>query len=156
MIVALLGGVSAGQILRVQAVTLASALVAGSLGSTIALWREKTFQALAMTVLVVGLWLAAWEIVAAGVAGRHMARDSRRIVGDRDEPLAGRSGGGATQFCLAPLADRLADPVVLVPGHGVLLSLAAQPRGHVHGAGLESAARSAAAHEPRSERRLGR
>src|SRR3990170_7125863 len=49
MLVALLGGVSTSQILRIEVVTLASALVAGSLGSTIALWREKTFQALAMT-----------------------------------------------------------------------------------------------------------
>ncbi len=65
MIIALLGGVSTGQILRVQAVTLASALAAGSLGSTIALWREKTFQALAMTALVLVLWLLGWEIVAA-------------------------------------------------------------------------------------------
>lgn len=64
-IVALLGGVSIGQIVRVQAVTLASALAAGSLGSTIALWREKTFQALAMTILVLVLWLLGWEIVAA-------------------------------------------------------------------------------------------
>ncbi len=68
MIVALLGGVSSPQIFRVQAVTLASALAAGSLGSTIALWREKTFQALAMTALVVVLWLLAWEIVAAAGA----------------------------------------------------------------------------------------
>jgi ABC-type transport system involved in multi-copper enzyme maturation permease subunit len=65
MIVSLLGGVSNGQIVRVLSVTLASALVAGSLGSTIALWREKTFQALAMTLLVLVLWLIAWEIIAA-------------------------------------------------------------------------------------------
>lgn len=68
-IVALLGGVSTGQIMRVQAVTLTSALVAGSLGSTVALWREKTFQALAMTALVLVLWLVGWEIVAAGAVG---------------------------------------------------------------------------------------
>jgi ABC-type transport system involved in multi-copper enzyme maturation permease subunit len=65
MIIALLGGISGEQILRVQAVTLASALVAGSLGSIIALWREKTFQALAMTLLVLVLWLLGWEIVGA-------------------------------------------------------------------------------------------
>jgi ABC-type transport system involved in multi-copper enzyme maturation permease subunit len=70
MIIALLGGVSTGQIVRVQAVTLVSALAAGSLGSTIALWREKTFQSLAMTLLVIVLWLIGWEIVAAG-AGAH-------------------------------------------------------------------------------------
>jgi ABC-type Na+ efflux pump permease subunit len=68
MIIALLGGVSNGQILRVQAVTLASALLAGSLGSTIALWREKTFQALAMTALLIVLWLLAWEIIAVAAA----------------------------------------------------------------------------------------
>jgi ABC-type transport system involved in multi-copper enzyme maturation permease subunit len=64
-ILAILGGISTGQIFRVQAVTLASALVAGSLGSTFALWREKTFQALAMTALALMLWLIGWEIVAA-------------------------------------------------------------------------------------------
>ena len=58
------------QILRIEAVTLASALVAGSLGSTIALWREKTFQALAMTALVLVLWLVGWEIVAAAAPER--------------------------------------------------------------------------------------
>src|SRR3954453_1053749 len=64
-IIALLGGVSTGQIFRVEAVTLASAFFAGSLGSTIALWREKTFQALAMTALILVLWLLCVEIVAA-------------------------------------------------------------------------------------------
>jgi ABC-type transport system involved in multi-copper enzyme maturation permease subunit len=69
MLSALLGGVSFDQIARVFAVTLASVLVCGSLGSTLALWREKTFQALAMTVLVLGLWLAAGRIVATGWLG---------------------------------------------------------------------------------------
>ncbi len=69
MICALLGGVSFGQIARAFAVTLASALACGSLGSTLALWREKTFQALAMTVLALVLWLAVWEIVALGAFG---------------------------------------------------------------------------------------
>lgn len=65
MILSLLGGISREQIFRVEAVTLASALVAGSLGSMIALWREKTFQALAMTLLILVLWLLGWEIIAA-------------------------------------------------------------------------------------------
>ena len=67
MLTALLGGVSFHQIFNVFAVTLISAIAAGSLGSTIALWREKTFQTLALTALVLGI-LAAWEVlVAAGV-----------------------------------------------------------------------------------------
>src|SRR5262249_56507053 len=50
------------------AVTLATMLAAGSLGSTIALARDKTFQALAMTALVLVIWIGAWEAVYA-VAG---------------------------------------------------------------------------------------
>jgi ABC-type transport system involved in multi-copper enzyme maturation permease subunit len=64
MLLTLLGGVSFEQIGRVFAVTLASALAAGSLGSTLALWREKTFQTLAMTALAIVLWLAACEAAA--------------------------------------------------------------------------------------------
>ncbi len=69
LILSLLGGVSGAQIFRGQLVTLAAALAAGSLGSIFALKREKTFQALAMSTLVLVLWLAGWEIVAAGAAG---------------------------------------------------------------------------------------
>jgi len=65
----LLGGVSPAQIARVFAVTLVSVLACGSLGSTLALWREKTFQALAMTVLMLVSWLAVWEIVGSGLLG---------------------------------------------------------------------------------------
>jgi hypothetical protein len=71
MAVTLLGGVSTGQILRIEAVTLASALRAGSLGSTIALWREKTYQSLAITALVLVLWFVGWELVAAGAFGER-------------------------------------------------------------------------------------
>lgn len=63
MLLTLLGGVSFEQIGRVFAVTFASAIAAGSLGSTFALWREKTFQTLAMTALSLVLWLAACEAV---------------------------------------------------------------------------------------------
>ncbi len=73
MIAALLGGVSTGQIARVLAVTVACVAACGSLGSTLALWREKTFQALAMTVLALVLWLAVGEIVAAGFLGNSLA-----------------------------------------------------------------------------------
>ena len=65
MVLALLGGVSHGQIARIFGVTLAAAAAAGSLGSTIALWREKTFQTLAMTALALMLWLLAGEALAA-------------------------------------------------------------------------------------------
>ncbi|HQU45057.1 MAG: hypothetical protein B7Z73_06120 [Planctomycetia bacterium 21-64-5] len=68
MLLTLLGGVSFEQIGRVFAVTLASAVAAGSLGSTFALWREKTFQTLAMTALSLVLWLAACEVAVQAAA----------------------------------------------------------------------------------------
>jgi len=71
MLLLLFGGVSPVQIASVEAVTLATALVAGSLGSTIALWRDKTFQSLALVTLVVVLWFTLGEIVASGVLGSH-------------------------------------------------------------------------------------
>lgn len=67
MLAALLGGVSFGQIARVFAVTAATALAAGAVGSTMALWRDKTFQALALSAVVLVAWLGAGEAVAAGV-----------------------------------------------------------------------------------------
>ena len=59
----LVGGVNVEQIIGAFAVTIASALAAGSLGSTIALWREKTFQALAMTALAIVAWFAICEVL---------------------------------------------------------------------------------------------
>lgn len=67
LLVTLFGGVSYEQVARVYAVTAATALVCGSLGSTIALWREKTFQALAVTVLALVVWIAVGELVVGGV-----------------------------------------------------------------------------------------
>ena len=93
VITALLGGVSFAQIARVFAVTLASVAACGSLGSTVALWREKTFQALAMTVLALVLWLAVGEIIAAGSAGREPGRRRLRRLGSFGQPLAGRPPG---------------------------------------------------------------
>jgi hypothetical protein len=69
MLLALLGGVGFDQIGRVMLVTIASALAAGSLGATLAFWREKTFQTLALVLLLLVAWLAAGEAIAAGVMG---------------------------------------------------------------------------------------
>ncbi len=70
MLIGLFGGVSLSQIGWVFAVTLATALASGSIGSTLALWREKTFQTLALAFLVLMFWLAAAELlVAAGRLG---------------------------------------------------------------------------------------
>jgi hypothetical protein len=53
----LLGGVSGEQVLQATVVLAATALAAGSLGGMVALWRDKTFQALALTTLLLVLYL---------------------------------------------------------------------------------------------------
>lgn len=70
-LVMMFGGVSLDQVIRVFTVTLASAILAGSLGTLIGFWREKTFQSLALTVLVICFWIGFWEAVASGVLGTH-------------------------------------------------------------------------------------
>lgn len=80
MAAALLGGISFSQIAWAFAITFSSALACGSLGSLLALWREKTFQALSLTVLVLVLWVAGWEIVAAGACGDIIAGVPCRVL----------------------------------------------------------------------------
>lgn len=63
MMLALFGGVAFDQIVRVFLVTLAGAFAAGSLGSTLAYWREKTFQTLALTVLTGVFWIGSCEVL---------------------------------------------------------------------------------------------
>lgn len=64
MMIVLFGGVAFAQVGWAVAVTLVSALAAGSLGSVIALWREKTFQTLALTTMLLVSWIGGWEAVA--------------------------------------------------------------------------------------------
>jgi ABC-type Na+ efflux pump permease subunit len=56
-LLALLGGIAASQVVEALLVLASTALAAGALGSLVALWRDKTFQALALTVLIVVLYL---------------------------------------------------------------------------------------------------
>jgi ABC-type transport system involved in multi-copper enzyme maturation permease subunit len=52
----LMGGVAPAQLVEAIVILAATALVAGSVGNLVALWRDKTFQALALTVLVLVLY----------------------------------------------------------------------------------------------------
>jgi ABC-type transport system involved in multi-copper enzyme maturation permease subunit len=61
----LLGGVSGAQVVQALVVLAAIALAAGSLGGLVALWRDKTFQSLALTVLCLVLYLCAVQALAA-------------------------------------------------------------------------------------------
>jgi ABC-type transport system involved in multi-copper enzyme maturation permease subunit len=53
----LLGGVDGAQVVQALVVLGATGLAAGSLGGLIALWRDKTFQSLALTLLFLVLYL---------------------------------------------------------------------------------------------------
>jgi ABC-type Na+ efflux pump permease subunit len=57
MMLILLGGVSLEQVLQAILIVAATTLAAGSLGGVVALWRERTFQSLALTVLFIVLYL---------------------------------------------------------------------------------------------------
>ncbi len=63
MLIVLFGGTSFAQVGWTFAVTAATALAAGSLGAVIALWREKTFQTLALVAMGIVFWLGVWETI---------------------------------------------------------------------------------------------
>ena len=65
----ILGGVSPTQVGGVFLVTAVTILFAGSVGTVIGLWREKTFQAIAMTVLSLLTYLGIGEILASQMQG---------------------------------------------------------------------------------------
>ncbi len=52
-ICALLGGISFGQVVNLFAVTAASGMAGGAMGLLIALWRDRTFQSISLTILMV-------------------------------------------------------------------------------------------------------
>lgn len=60
----LLGGVSPTQVFGVFVVTGASVLLAGTVGTVVGMWREKTFQAIAMTVLILLMYVGIGEAIA--------------------------------------------------------------------------------------------
>ncbi len=70
MLSALLGGISERQIFLTFLVTAAAMLLGGAVGAMAAFWREKTFQALAVTIMTLVLWLALGEVAASGLLGQ--------------------------------------------------------------------------------------
>jgi ABC-type Na+ efflux pump permease subunit len=67
----LLGGIDPEQVLQAELVLFASAIAAGSLGGLVALWREKTYQALALSVLFLVLYICLTQGL--GTAGPRLA-----------------------------------------------------------------------------------
>lgn len=63
----LLGGIDPTQVLQAVAVLAAAAYAAGSVGGLVALWRERTFQSLALSVLVLVFYFCVGQAV--GIVG---------------------------------------------------------------------------------------
>jgi len=59
------GGVSLAQVVAVYAVTTTTIVLAAAVGTVVGLWREKSFQAIAFTVLVLLLYVVGCELIAA-------------------------------------------------------------------------------------------
>jgi ABC-type transport system involved in multi-copper enzyme maturation permease subunit len=57
LLLLLLGGVAPAQVAQALVIVAGTSLAAGSLGGLIALWRDRTFQSLALTVLLLVLYL---------------------------------------------------------------------------------------------------
>jgi hypothetical protein len=60
----LLGGISFGQVANLFAVTAASGVAGGALGLLVALWRDRTFQSISLTILLVVFSVAGVEAFA--------------------------------------------------------------------------------------------
>lgn len=120
----LLGGVSVAQVFWVTTVSMASALAAGSLGSTFALWREKTFQTLALVALTLGAWIVAWEAVAAGFLGERLAGLSAVDLAAALSPWQAIQAAARPDGHLGPAIGPLASPLVAYLLFSVAVSLA--------------------------------
>ncbi|HWE40176.1 MAG TPA: hypothetical protein VG406_26730 [Isosphaeraceae bacterium] len=68
----LLGGVGPSQVADALGVTAAAGLAGGSLGMVIALWRDRTFQSLAITVLLIALALVGAEAIGLALPGASL------------------------------------------------------------------------------------
>jgi len=67
LVLVLLGGVSLSQVLASTLIALTTILAGTAIGTMFGLWREKTFQTLAATVLALVLWVACGEVIATGI-----------------------------------------------------------------------------------------
>ena len=91
----LLGGVSPHQVFGVFLVTAASIVLAGSVGTVIGMWRDKTFQAIAMTVLGLLMYVGLGEISGSLIVGMpewlRLSLSPPRALGAAASPMASLS-----------------------------------------------------------------
>jgi len=113
MALPLLGGVSPQQVLGVFVVTAATIVLAGSIGTVVGMWRDKTFQAIAMTVLSLLMYMGVGEVVAELMVG---APQSITLIFSPPRALA------AAASPLASLSSETALGVVFFVFSNVVLS----------------------------------
>ncbi|RUL88139.1 ABC transporter permease subunit [Tautonia sociabilis] len=94
----LLGGVSFGQVIDLFLVTFAAGIFGGALGMVVALWRDRTFQSIALTVLLMVLVLFLGEAVA-------------RVLPESNVLATSLSPFQAAGEAIRPRPDRLVGPL---------------------------------------------
>lgn len=80
MLIVAFGGTSFQQVAFAFAVTAVTIVVAGALGATVGLWREKTFQSLALVLLCIVFWIGACESLSL-VTGPILGLPGNQIAG---------------------------------------------------------------------------
>lgn len=113
LIFPLLGGVTIDQSLWAMAILLVTAFWCAALGALVGFWREKTFQALAMTLLAITAWSVFGEAIASGnlpgiATDWAKAISPLRAVWSVCQPMPDRAftaipGGTAGAYCLTGL-----------------------------------------------------
>jgi ABC-type Na+ efflux pump permease subunit len=90
----LLGGIDPEQVVQAAVVLLATSFAAGSLGGLVALWRERTFQAVALSLLFLVLYFGIVQL--GGMLGSPTVRDYldpiRAMATVIDPPVEGWPG----------------------------------------------------------------
>jgi ABC-type Na+ efflux pump permease subunit len=116
----LLGGVSPQQVLGVFLVTGASVLFAGSVGTVVGMWRDKTFQAIALTVLGLLMYVGIGEIAGAMIPSLpesvRLALSPPRALFAAASPMASLSAATASGVALFVIATVVLSLIVLAIG----------------------------------------
>ncbi len=116
----LLGGVSPEQVVGVFVVTAATILLAGSIGTVVGLWREKTFQAIALTVLGILMFVGLGEIAAETLVALPesvvLALSPPRALFAAASPMASLSGETAMGVTLFVVGTLIVSCLILAIG----------------------------------------
>ena len=119
LVLPLLGGVSPRQVFSVFLVTGVTVVFAGSVGTVVGLWREKTFQAIALTVLSLLMLIGLGEIAIATLAipeSVQLAISPVRALSAAASPLAVLSGDTSLGIALYAALTILGSVIVLAVG----------------------------------------